>query len=125
MTTNSTSLPDASPARDWLDDLLDSDASEGRSEYIPDEGFTARVMHALPAPMVLLPTWRRPAISALWGVAAIAFAVALPGVVLDVAREAFRLVAANPVSLSGIAGAVAIAGVLMWTAAAYAVRTSE
>ena len=125
MTTNSTSFSDAAPARDWLDDLLDSDASEGRSAYIADEGFTARVMHALPAPMALLPAWRRPAISALWGVAAIALAVALPGVILDVAREAFRLVAANPVSLSGIAGAVAFAGVLTWSGAVYALRTSE
>ena len=125
MTTNSTSLPDASPARDWLDDLLDSDASEVRSAYIADEGFTARVMHALPAPMALLPAWRRPAISALWGAAAVALAVALPSVILDVAREAFRLVAANPVSLSGIAGAVAFAGVLTWSGAVYALRTSE
>jgi hypothetical protein len=109
---------------DWLDGLLAADAQEGRAAYIADAGFTARVMRALPAPMAL-PSWRRPAIAALWGVGAVALAVTLPGAALDLAREAYRLLAAHPVSLSGIAGAVACAGVLTWTAAAYALRTSD
>jgi hypothetical protein len=116
--------PTAVPADDWLDGLLRADAREEHSAYIGDEGFTARVMQALPTPMTL-PAWRRPVIAGLWGAAAVALAVALPGAALDIARETFRLVAANPVSLSGIAAAVACAGLLTWTAAAYAVRTSE
>ena len=114
----------APEGEDWLDDLLAADGHEGRSFYVSDDGFTARVMHALPA-SITLPAWRKPAIAALWGVAAVTFAAALPSAALDVAREAYRLIAAHPVSLSGIAGAVACAGILTWTAAAYALRTYD
>jgi hypothetical protein len=114
----------AASARDWLDDLLDSDAREQRSSYISDEGFTARVMHALPVPLTL-PAWRKPAIVALWGVALAGVSLALPGAALDVVRETYRLIAAQPVSLSGMVGALLLAGTLSWTAAAYALRASE
>lgn len=109
---------------DWLDGLLAADAHEHRAHYIADAGFTARVMQALPAAFAM-PAWRKPAITALWGVAAVALAVALPGAALEIAREAYRLLAAHPVSLSGIAGAVACAGALAWSAAGYALRTSD
>ncbi len=114
----------AASARDWLDDLLDSDAREQRSSYIADEGFTARVMHALPVPLTL-PAWRKPAIVALWGVALAGISLALPGAALDVVRETYRLIGAQPVSLSGMVGALLLAGTLSWTAAAYALRASE
>ena len=109
---------------DWLDGLLVADAREHRADYIADAGFTARVMQTLPAAFAM-PAWRRPAITVLWGVATVALAVALPGTAIDIAREAYRLLAAHPVSLSGIAGAVACAGALAWTAAGYALRTSD
>jgi len=61
----------------------------------------------------------------LWGAAGVALAVALPAAAMDVAREAYRLLAAQPVSLSGIAGALVAAGALTWSAAAYALRSSD
>jgi hypothetical protein len=115
---------DSLPALDWLDRLLDADAREERSAYIADQGFTARVMHALPAALTL-PAWRKPAVLALWGVALAGISLALPGAALDVAREAYRLLGAHPVSLSGMAGAILFASALSWSAAAYALRASE
>ena len=123
MTTNSHNA-DATADRDWLDGLLDADAREAPSGYIADGGFTARVMQALPLRLTL-PAWRKPAIVALWGVALAGISLALPGAVLDIAREAYRLLGAHPVSLSGMAGAILFAGALSWSAAAYALRTSE
>jgi hypothetical protein len=109
---------------DWLDGLLRADAREHASTYVGDDGFTARVLRALPAPLAL-PAWRKPAIAVLWGAAGVAIAVALPAAAVDVAREAYRLLAAQPVSLSGIAGALVAAGALTWSAAAYALRSSD
>jgi len=110
--------------RDWLDDILNSEARDERSSYIADAGFTARVMHALPVPLTL-PAWRKPAIVALWGVALAGISLALPSAALDVVREGYRLIGAQPVSLSGMVGALLLAGTLSWTAAAYALRESE
>jgi len=120
------SAPDAdsTSAPDWLDGLLAADAGEGRAAYIADQGFTARVMHALPAPLAL-PAWRKPAVVALWGFALAGISLALPGAALDVAREAYRLLGAHPVSLSGMVGALLCAGALSWSAALYALRTSD
>ena len=123
-----TALPspdtDSPSALDWLDGLLESDARDDRAAYIADLGFTARVMHALPAPLTL-PAWRKPAVVALWGVALAGISLALPAAALDVARETYRLLGAHPVSLSGMVGALLFAGALSWSAAAYALRTSE
>jgi hypothetical protein len=126
---NSPFSPQTAPSapgdeRDWLDGLLEADAREERSAYIADAGFTARVMHALPVPPAL-PAWRKPAVVALWGVALAGIALALPGAALDVAREAYRLLGAQPVSLSGMVGALLLAGTLTWSGAAYALRASE
>ena len=110
---------------DWLDRLLVADGVATRDEYIGDDGFTAKVMAALPAPIVLQPSWRRPAIVALWGVAAAALAVAMPGAIVDVGREAYRLLATQPVSLSGIAGAVVAMLALTGAGAAYTLRQND
>jgi hypothetical protein len=109
---------------DWLDRLLADDASEHRDAYVADDGFTARVVAALPAP-VTAPAWRKPVVAALWGVAAVGCAVAMPSAMLEVAREAYRLLVAQPVSLSGIAGAAAAIVGLTWAAAAYSLRVSD
>ena len=106
---------------DWLDRLLAEDARAHRDAYVADEGFTARVMQALPAPLTL-PAWRKPVVLALWGVAAAGIALAMPSAVLEVGREAYRLLAAQPVSLSGIAGAVVAMIALTSAAAAYTLR---
>ncbi len=108
---------------DWLDRLLVADAREERSAYIADEGFTARVMQLLPATLAL-PAWRKPVVIALWGVALAGISLALPSAVLDIAREGYRLLGAQPVSLSGMAGALLLAGALSWSAAAFTLRNS-
>ena len=110
--------------RDWLDGILDADSRDGRTAYIADDGFTGRVMSALPARLTL-PAWRRPAIMVMWAVAIAGISLAVPGVVLDLAREAYKLLGAQPVSLSGMAGALLCAGALSWSAAAYALRSSD
>ncbi len=109
---------------DWLDRLLAADAVGARDAYVADDGFTARVMGALPPP-VMEPAWRKPAVVALWGVAAVGCAVAMPAAMLDVAREAYRLLVAHPVSVSGIVGAAAAMFGLTAAAAAYSLRASD
>ena len=73
-------------------------------------------------PAAAMPRWRKPALIGLWIAAAIALIGALPGAVLDVARQAFRLASARPFSLSEIAVMFLVLAVVTWTAAAYALR---
>ena len=105
----------AEPA-DWLDRVLADDARDHAGGYIDDGGFVANVMRRLPAP-ITLPAWRKPAIAVLWGAAGIGLAFTLPGVVVDVAREAFKLFAAKPFSLSEMAVVLALLGMGTWTTA--------
>ena len=110
----------ANTDNDWLDDILRAD-----DDYIADDGFTARVMSALPAPAAL-PKWRKPAVAVLWGVAATGLAIAAPGAAVDVAREAYRLLATVPVSIAGIAGAMAaVIAATGAAAAAYTLRGND
>ena len=51
--------------------------------------------------------------------------VAMPGAIVDVGREAYRLLATQPVSLSGIAGAVVAMLVLTGAGAAYTLRQND
>jgi hypothetical protein len=106
---------------DWLDALLQDDAREHAANYIHDEAFTVGVMERLPAP-VALPSWRKPVVIVLWLVAGILLASMLPQAMLDVAREAIRVVAAKPVSLSMLAAILAALGIATWTGAALALR---
>jgi hypothetical protein len=128
MATDDDRIPagSASAAEDggWLERLLVAEGAEHRAAYVADEGFTARVMAALPLPADL-PAWRKPAVAALWGTAAVGLAIAMPGALLDVGREAYRLLATQPVSLSGIAGAAAAMIGVTWAAAAYTLRSSD
>lgn len=107
---------------DWVDALLARDAAEHAADYVADGGFTARVMHMLPAPMSL-PAWRKPFVTALWLVAAALVASMLPGTAHEIARAAFRLVVAQPFSLSTVALVLATIGVATWTGAALALRS--
>ena len=77
----------AAASADWVDRMLADDARDHADGYIADDGFTAVVMKALPAPIVV-PAWRKPAVTALWGIAVVGLGFALPGAALDVAREA-------------------------------------
>jgi len=106
---------------DWLDRLLAREITEQGGDYIADDGFTARVMQALPAPDAL-PAWRQPVVVALWLIAAALLAITLPGTAQELARDAFRLFAAQPFSLSTIALVLAAIGIATWTGAAIALR---
>lgn len=109
---------------DWLDGLLHADAAATREAYIGDDGFTAGVMHTLPG-KAAMPAWRKPAVAVLWGAAAAALALAMPGALLDAAREGYRLLATQPVSLSGLAGVAVAMLAVSAGAAAYTLRTSD
>jgi hypothetical protein len=108
----------------WLERLLVDDALADRDAYIADAGFTARVMDQLPAPVttLALPPWRKPALTALWATAGLGLAYALPGVVTDVAREAFKMFGARPFALSELAAAVVVVGLAAYAGAAVALR---
>ena len=115
-------LPPRNGAGDvWLDELLHADAREHRAEYLDDDGFTARVMSALPAPAAL-PAWRKPALTALWAGAGIGIALALPATVVDVAHEILRVILGQRISLTGIGASVLVLGASAWAAAAFALR---
>jgi len=109
------------PADDWLDAALRAEAFDHRGDYLADDGFTARVMSALPAPATL-PAWRKRAVIGMWTVASVGIAVALPGAYTDVAREFLRVAVGHPVSLAQIATGVVILGIGSWTAAVWALR---
>jgi hypothetical protein len=103
---------------DWLDTALAAAGREHRADYLSDGGFTARVIAELPVP-ASPPAWRRPALAILWAVAGIGGAFALPGAFADVAREFFRVVGGQPVTVAGIGVAVAVVGAATWSAAAW------
>ncbi len=107
---------------DWIDAALRADAVDHAARHLDDEGFTARVMSGLPPAIPALPRWRKPAVAVMWGVAAAGAALALPGAVLEVGREAFRLLAAHPVSFQQIVATFALLGFATWSAAAYALK---
>ena len=92
---------------DWVDRLLADDAREYAQSYIDDAGFAAKVMQQLPTPATL-PAWRKPAAPLLWVAVGLGLAFTLPGAALDVAREAFKLFAAKPFSLSELFVAIAM-----------------
>ena len=108
-------------APDWLDPLLAREAADHAGDYISDDGFTTRVMRMLPMPDAL-PAWRQPAVAALWLIAAALLAITLAGTVQEVSREAFKLFAARPFSLSTVAFVLAAIGIATWTGAAVALH---
>ena len=115
-------LSSANPsADDWLDAALHADAREQHGDYLPDGGFTARVMAALPPPATL-PAWRKRAVIGMWTAASVGIAVALPGAYTDIAREFLRVAVGHPISLAQIATGIVMLGIGSWTAAAWALR---
>jgi hypothetical protein len=114
----------ATPDDDWLERALREDGRDHRAEYLADDGFTARVAAALPAPATL-PAWRKPAVAGLWTVAAVGVVLALPGTVADVAHQVTRILGSQPISLANIATGVVALGLASWVAAAYALHRDE
>ena len=117
---NDQSLPTPAAA-DWLDAALRAEGCEHRSAYLDDDGFTARLMAALPAP-VRLPAWRKPALTALWAAAGLGIAAALPNAVANFAHEVLRVFVGQQVSMTGIAAGIVALGAASWAAAAIALR---
>jgi hypothetical protein len=111
----------AIPDDDFVERALRLDAREHRAVHVDEGGFTHRVMAALPAPLAA-PRWRKPVEWALWGVAGTAIAASLPGLATDVARELFRLVASQPISLPTIAAALLAVGAATFGGAALVLR---
>ena len=122
MNPEANARPGPEAGDDWLESILRNDAADHAHAYVDDAGFTRRVVETLPLPESAVPAWRKPAVLGLWTLAAAGSAVALPGVAIDVGREAFKLLAAQPVSLPQIAAAVVVIALGTWSAAAYALR---
>jgi hypothetical protein len=112
-----TTMHNTNGGDDWLDGAL----REGRDSYIDDNGFALRVMSALPA-VAQPPAWRKPVVATLWGVALVGTGIAMPGLMHDAAREAYRIYTAQPVTLPMLATLAAGVGIAMWTAAAMTLR---
>jgi len=106
---------------DFVESALRADGREHRATYLDDDGFTTRLMAALP-PAAALPAWRKPALTALWAIAALGIAFALPNAFIDVAHSVLRVLIGQPVSFTGIAASIVAAGVVSWLAAAALLR---
>ena len=117
---NDQSLPTPAAA-DWLDAELRAEGREHRAAYLDDDGFTARLMAALPAP-IRLPAWRKPALTARWAAAGLGLAAALPNAVANFAHEVLRVFVGQQVSMTGIAAGIVAAGAASWAGAAIALR---
>ncbi len=111
----------AAPDDDWLEAALRDDGREFRGDYVSDDGFTARVAAALPAP-VTLPAWRKPALLGLWAAGGLGAAVSFPGAFAEVTREIFRVVAGHPIAIADIAVGITAVAMLTLAAAAWALR---
>jgi hypothetical protein len=59
----------------------------------------------------------------MWGLAGAGAIVSFPQVAVGVGREAFILLATQPITLPQIGAAVVAVGVAMWAAAAYALKS--
>jgi hypothetical protein len=111
-------------ADDWLERLLAEDGRDHRADYLADDGFTARVAAALPAPATL-PAWRKPVLALLWTIAALGAALALPEAFADVAAAVVRLLGHQPISLAGVAAGLAALGMASWVGAVYALHRDD
>lgn len=116
--------PATPPDDDAIERLLAGDALARRGEHVDDAGFTARVMAALPAP-IALPRWRKPVEWLLAGTAGLALAASFPAVATDVAREMFRMIATQPISLPFVTGVLGAMGVATFAATAWFLRAED
>jgi len=119
MTAN---MQDTNAHDDWLEQVLRADAREHAAMYLPDDGFTARVVDRLPRPAAL-PSWRRPVVIALWSIVAIAVIAALPIWFEDVFRGIVTLFVGQRIRLSDFAMLLAVLGAVTWSALFLAART--
>jgi hypothetical protein len=106
---------------DWMERTLRAEATEHAAAYLPDDGFTARVLARLPPPAAL-PAWRRPVVLMLWLLAAGAGAVAMPDLAYGAFRALVATVVAQPLTLPRIAVGLGVLGALAWSTIVYAMR---
>jgi len=106
---------------DWVEALLRADASAHDAEYLADDGFTARVMQVIGVPEAL-PAWRKPLLAALWTLAVIGIAVALPGTLRDVPYDMLRELVSYRFSLRDVGIAVLGVAAASWAATLYTLR---
>jgi len=109
-------------ADDWLEQVLRTDAREHAASYLPDDGFTARVVERLPQPAAL-PSWRRPILIALWSLVAVAVIAALPMWFEDVFRGIVTLFIGQRIRLADFALLLTLLGGITWSALFLAART--
>jgi len=113
---------DTKAHEDWLEQVLRADAREHAGMYLPDDGFTARVVERLPRPTAL-PSWRRPVVIALWSMVAVAVIAALPIWFEDVFRGIVTLFIGQRIRVSDIATLLALLASVSWGALFLAART--
>jgi hypothetical protein len=114
--------PQAPMDHDWLEQALRAEAREDAESYLPDEGFTARVLGQLPRPAAL-PAWRRPVLWTLWAIVAIAIVAALPIWFDDVFSNIAALFLGQRLRLSDVAVLLTLLGGLTWSTLFFAART--
>lgn len=106
---------------EWIESMLRADAHAHDGDYLADDGFTARVMQALPA-SVTLPAWRKPLLAGMWGAAGVGLAVVLPDTLRDAAQDVIRFVVTQHFSLRDIGVAVLAVAGASWAGTLYALR---
>ena len=106
---------------EWIESMLRADARERDGDYLADDGFTARVMQALPAP-VTLPAWRKPLLAGMWAAAGVGLAVVLPDTLRDAAQDVIRFVVTQHFSLRDIGVALLAVAGASWAGTLYALR---
>ena len=107
---------------DWLEQTLRADAREHATSYLPDDGFTARVLGQLPRPAAL-PAWRRPVLWTLWAIVAMAVVAALPVWFEDVFASLAAMFVGQRIKLVDVAMLLTLLGGLSWGALFLAART--
>jgi hypothetical protein len=107
---------------EWLEQLLRADAHEHAATYLADDGFSAAVVARLPR-AVALPSWRKPAVIALWAIVGVAILAALPVWFDDVFRSMAALLVGQRFRLADLVTIVALLGAVTWSALFFAART--
>ncbi|MEP7207406.1 MAG: hypothetical protein ABI920_10745 [Casimicrobiaceae bacterium] len=113
--------PARSEPDDWLDALLRQDAA-ARDDRVVDNGFVARVMTGLPPPPAALPAWRKPALAALWAVAGLGLAAALPGAITDAGHQLIGFVASQRFTLGQVGLVLVALAAASWAGTVYTLR---
>ena len=113
--------PDSARDDDWIEALLREDAREHAQRVVADDGFTARVVTAIPAP-VTLPPWRTPLLVGMWAAAGLGLATMLPDALRDTAQDVLRFIVAQHFSLRDVGVVVLAFAGASWAGTLYALR---